>query len=86
MASSVCSLVIVMPVFSTAFCQGRAEVPFFNPFLACGEEKIKKISFLLNLFTTNLPQERPPARQLPTRNFSKIHHKKPSREKNPNRI
>jgi hypothetical protein len=40
----------------------------------------------INLFTTSLPQERPPARQLPRRNFSKIHHKKPFREKIPNRI
>jgi hypothetical protein len=48
----------------------------------------------LNLFTSSLPQERPPSPQLPRRNFSKIHrrnfskihHKKPFREKNPNRI
>jgi hypothetical protein len=28
------------PVFSTAFCQGRVDVPFFNPLVACGEKKL----------------------------------------------
>jgi hypothetical protein len=42
--------------------------------------------FAINLFTASLLQERPPARRLPRRNFSKIHHRKPFREKNPNRI